>query len=97
MADCRRRAAEAVDNRSAIFSLGATLYHMVTGRAPFKSVTAAGRETEELALAWPQDLNPKLSDGVCLVIAKMMAKRPEDRYQTPRQLLDALESLTRDR
>jgi hypothetical protein len=40
---------------------------------------------------WPRDVNPKVSEGCCRLIAKMMAKEVSDRYQTPAELVADLE------
>ncbi len=82
-----------VDIRSDLYSLGATLYHLVTGQTPFSGSSAVIVMTKHLTeqLPWPQDINPTLSAATAQVIAKMMAKDPADRYQTPRELAEDLE------
>jgi len=84
-----------IDTRSDIYSLGATLYHMVTGKPPFEGGSTAHILYQQAyeKLAWPAELRPELSDGICRVIAKMMAKAPSDRYQTPNDLLEDIDAL----
>jgi serine/threonine protein kinase len=82
-----------VDVRSDLYSLGATLYHMATGQPPFKGDTMAAVITKVLheVPPAPRDLNPALSEGLSLVIRKLLAKNLALRYQTPRELLDDLD------
>ena len=83
---------EDADPRSDLYSLGATLYHMATGVPPFRGDTMAQLITKVLneTPAPPTDLNPALSEGLSLVIRKLLAKDLRVRYQTPRELLDDL-------
>ncbi len=69
-----------VDERSDIYSLGATLYHLVTGIKP-------GRDFEQIV---PIDqCGTELSEGFVHILQKMMELRPEDRYQNGGELLHA--------
>lgn len=82
-----------VDVRSDLYSLGATLYHMATGQPPFQGTTMAeviSQVLHETPIS-PRVINPSLSEGLSLVIRKLLAKNPKLRYQTPRELLDDLE------
>jgi eukaryotic-like serine/threonine-protein kinase len=94
------RDARRVDPRSDLYSLGATLYYLLSGRAPFPG----GRELDKLARHQgadrPEPLNrlrPDLPRSVTVVIAHLMAKRPEDRYQTPLEVASALANCLRSR
>jgi serine/threonine-protein kinase len=88
------RNSRAADIRSDIYSLGCTLYHMLAGTPPF----VGGDLTERLLKhveSDPEDVrsvNPKVPEGLALVLQRMMAKKPEDRYQTPAELLMDLEN-----
>ena len=77
-----------VDIRSDIYSLGATLYRMVVGEPPFtgESPMAILNGHIKEPVPWAKEKNPDLSDSVCHIIAKMLAKDPDERYQTPTDL-----------
>ncbi|MHC4248459.1 MAG: protein kinase domain-containing protein, partial [Planctomycetota bacterium] len=83
------RGAREQDVRTDIYSLGATLYHMVTGQTPFPGDTAAAVLAKVVSeeLPWPAEVNPQLSDGCCTIIEKALASSPEDRYATPAALI----------
>lgn len=74
-----------LDVRSDIYSLGATLYHMLCGRRPAQDAQAV----EALS-------NQDCSPTVAAIITKAMAPAPEDRYQTAAQMREAFLSLHRD-
>jgi len=71
-----------VDARADIYSLGATLYHLVTGHTPFRGTSGALVMSMHLAqpLADPRTYVAGLSEGLCRVIRKMMAKDRGERY-----------------
>ena len=78
-----------------IYSLGATLYHMVTGSVPFdgKSPSAVMHKHLKAELVPADHVNPKLSAGIGQVIDMMMAKSPRARYQNCTDLLTDLRAI----
>jgi serine/threonine-protein kinase len=78
-----------------IYSLGATLYHMVTGNVPFdgKNPSSVMHKHLKAPLIPPDHVNPKLSNGISEVIEMMMAKDPRKRYKHSKDLLIDLRAL----
>jgi len=81
-----------VDHRSDIYSLGATLYELLTCRPVYE-----GRNPQEVLLkilekepVAPRCLNPAIPVALETVVLKAMARRPEDRYQSAKDLCDDL-------
>jgi serine/threonine-protein kinase len=89
-----------IDIRADIYSLGATLYHMVTGRVPYggETPTEVMRKhvDPKVMMVPPDHLNTNLSGGLGMVTETMMAKNREQRYQGPDELILDLKCLLRD-
>jgi hypothetical protein len=84
-----------VDFRADMYSLGATLYHMVTARLPFagKTLMETLRKQAVESLPDPRDGNTSLSDGCVLIMQTLLARKPEDRYATWEALIKDLEGV----
>lgn len=84
-----------IDARADIYSLGATFYHMVTGKVPFEGSSPAAVMQKHLRepLVPPDHINPSLSSGAAEAIEVMMAKRRRDRYANVKDLLVDLEAI----
>lgn len=89
----RTRGQENVDGRSDIYGLGATLYALLTGHPPFRGVSLpeiiAGIRNDEPDK--PKKFQLAIPDMFQDLILRMLAKQPEERYQTPGELLRDLE------
>jgi len=85
-----------IDFRSDIYSLGATFYHMVTGRVPYDGPTPSAVMHKHLKepLIPPDHINTQLSAGIGELVEVMMAKRRQERYQNTQDLLLDLEAVS---
>lgn len=85
-----------VDHRSDIYSLGVTSYHLLGGSPPFRGETALSVAVQHVNADPPplQDQRPDLPNVVCRLVHKMMAKAPDDRYQTASALADDLRKIS---
>lgn len=90
------RDSRAADTRSDMYSLGATWYYLLTGQALFPDGDLLNRINAHATQPPPnpQDMNEEVPDGVVEVMHRMLEKKPEDRYQTPEELIDALETMS---
>jgi len=84
-----------VDIRADVYALGATLYFLLAGHPPFPTGTVSQK------LLWHRtkeptpirQIRPEVPETLAAILAKMMAKDPKDRYQTPAQLVPDLQAL----
>ncbi len=87
---------EPLDIRSDLFSLGIVMYEMATAQVPFKGTTSA-QMFQQLFTRTPDPVrvwNPSVPRHLEKVILKLLAKERRDRYQTAKELHDALGSIT---
>jgi serine/threonine protein kinase len=90
-----RGTGEGVDGRSDLFSLGATMYALLTGKPPFAGATLVEtitkiRQAEPLKPSTFQIGIPSTFEAVAI---KLLAKRPDDRYQTAGEMVRELERI----
>jgi serine/threonine protein kinase len=86
------RDAHRADARADLYSLGCTLYHLVTGQVPFpgSSLSEKWQAHSEKEPTPIEELCADVPGGLALIIRRMMAKRPRDRFQTAREVAEAL-------
>lgn len=85
-----------VDIRADLYSLGCTLYHLLTGRAPFGSPEYDSYFKKMLAHSQHpvppvRELRPEVPDALLRVLERLLAKDPAGRYATPAELVQRLE------
>ena len=86
-----------IDFRADIYSLGATMYHLVTGRPPFDGETPSAVMHKHLKqpLTPADHLNTALSAGVGEIIDIAMSKNRDERYQSTTDMLEDLQAVRR--
>jgi serine/threonine-protein kinase len=95
MAPERTRDGAGVDGRSDMYGLGATLYALLTGKPPFESdsLPEMVRMVREAEPQRPREFQMSINELFEDMVLRMMAKDPEERFQTPSELLRELERI----
>ncbi len=83
------------DGRTDIYALGIVLFEMLTGQPPFHADNLLGLLYQHVHVPAPpiQQLNPAVPDSLAQITARAMAKVPEERYQSAREMAQDLESV----
>ncbi len=86
---------ERVDARSDLYSLGATLYHMLCGRRPHEAPTPLAIVVKVIhEAATPlRELDPAVPEGASALVTRLMAKKPEERFPSAEDFIHALDDL----
>ncbi|MBL4883226.1 MAG: serine/threonine protein kinase [Planctomycetaceae bacterium] len=92
------RSSKAADIRSDLYSLGCTWYHMLTGSPPFPegNITNKLHAHSTATIPDPRSINESVPEVIVSVINRMMSKKPIDRYQSARELLDDLAAVKKN-
>ena len=84
-------AGEPLDSRSDIYSLGVTMFHMLVGELPFQGDTSSVMAQHITRPASPpSSVDASISEDLDAVVIRMLAKKPDDRFQTMSELIEAL-------
>ncbi len=95
MAPEQAKNSRTVDHRADLYSLGCTLYYLLLGQPPFATGTPIEKLLKHQLDAPPplQALRPEIPSEVATVVVRLMAKKPEDRYQTASEVAAVLSPL----
>jgi serine/threonine-protein kinase len=87
---------EVVDNRSDIYSLGCTAFHLLAGQPPFTGTSIASTMSAHLTKPVPaiSTVNPHLPEAMNAVFDRVLSKNPDERYQSCAEFVTALQEAT---
>jgi serine/threonine-protein kinase len=88
-----------LDHRTDMYSLGVTLFEMLTGKRPFAADTSAALLKKQAAEAPPdpRSLNPDITPAANQLVLRLLKKKPEQRFDSYDQLLEALDAVAGSR
>jgi len=86
------RDAKSADIRSDLYSLGCTMFYMLAGRPPFEAETKVDKVLAHCTHPLPDitSVRDDIPDAVIAIMEKLTAKSPEQRFQSPKELIDEL-------
>jgi serine/threonine-protein kinase len=84
-----------LDHRSDLYACGATAFFMLVGRPPFQGDTPLSVAVQHLQTPPPklEELRPDAPAALCAIVARLLAKKPQDRYRSASELLKDLRAL----
>ncbi|MBI3269358.1 MAG: SUMF1/EgtB/PvdO family nonheme iron enzyme [Planctomycetes bacterium] len=91
----QQRDAAAVDLRADLYALGGTLFHLLTGRPPYVAAGAFDvmKLHREAAIPSAREAEPPVPVELDAILRRLLAKRPEDRFQRASEVVEALSGL----
>ena len=83
---------QTLDHRADLFSLGSVLYELASGRPPFRAANtiAVLRRVSDDTPRPMQEIIPEIPDWLVAIVTKLHAKKPEDRFQSAKEVADLL-------